>query len=223
MADQTQSKTTRGLSATQQIERLVLTIALLGLALSGLPQRFADQPLWAHTLIALLGGVESARILHRFFAVLLMTAIIYHLLAVGYGWFVLGKRPLRWPDAADYTFVLKLEYLFLALACLILLITGLMLWNPIAVLSVLPGETIPTARSIHAAQVLLLVLVLILGIGGINGEPSLRSSTLTFETFCGRVRLGENDMPAFSAEELPDGYVLHLWTWLRQPAPTPTP
>jgi mono/diheme cytochrome c family protein len=200
---------------------------------------------------------------------------------------------------------------------LILIITGLILWNPIAVTSALPGETVPLARSVHGDQAILLVAGLVLlrvGIflwrprreseavgspasseraeqrrrtylpvaavgvllvtvglfafttsqttaiqtmprqhgtvyapqgldevgdpvvgaalwstlrcsfchgveatGGVGGEPSLRRPDLTFEAFFHQMRVGSETMPAFSPEELPDGYLIHLWAWLTEP------
>jgi cytochrome c553 len=51
--------------------------------------------------------------------------------------------------------------------------------------------------------------------GGPDGQPALRGAPrLTFEAFVQRVRVGTQDMPSFSPEELPDGYLIHLWAWL---------
>ena len=48
-------------------------------------------------------------------------------------------------------------------------------------------------------------------------RPSLRATDLSFDEFYRYVRGGvTNKMPAFSAEELPDSYLLHVWTWLKQ-------
>lgn len=54
--------------------------------------------------------------------------------------------------------------------------------------------------------------------GGGDGG-SLRPLELDFDAFYAQVRNGTPDkMPAFSAGELPDSYLLHLWTWLAQEA-----
>jgi mono/diheme cytochrome c family protein len=53
--------------------------------------------------------------------------------------------------------------------------------------------------------------------GGGDG-PSLRGLDMDFDDFYLQVRTGVPDkMPAFSAEEIPDSYLLHMWTWLKQP------
>jgi mono/diheme cytochrome c family protein len=55
--------------------------------------------------------------------------------------------------------------------------------------------------------------------GGPNA-PAVLGTDLTFDDFYLRVRQGSEKMPSFGPEELPDGYLLHLWTWLTS-APTP--
>lgn len=341
MADHTASTRQTNVSylmVMQQIERLLLTLALVGLMLTGIPQRFAAET-WAETLIRILGGIESARILHRFFAILLLATMLYHALALGYRWFVLSRRPGMFPGMQDfgagirqslhdlglrashepsnYQFVLKFRYLLLVISAVLLALTGLILWNPLAVTNVMPGETIPVAQSIHSNQALLTTVALIIlqvgilllwrpqmpsstaddaqasapasdkrrrfwtvalplaglviialiwfttsgetaittvprrqavvfapqampetgdarigetlwttlrcafchgqdAMGGPHGEPALRSTQVSFQDFYEQVRIGSEDMPAFNQEELPDGYMLHLWTWLTE-------
>ncbi|MBK8027084.1 MAG: c-type cytochrome [Chloroflexi bacterium] len=330
------------LSAGQQIERLVVTVALIGLALTGLAQHYAAEP-WGRVLLVLGGGVESIRILHRFFAVLFIVEAVYHVLAVAYRAFVLGRSWVMLPrlrDFADlvrqvainlgirrgqatsnYRFALKIEYIVLVIGAIILILTGLALWNPIAVTSALPGETIPIARSLHADHALFTIVALVMlrlgivllwhpsraalfaeseaaakpapqgrrntflvvaavlavivagglylflsgeqtaittvprqeaiifapdampesgdahigevlwnttrcafchgadGLGGAKQEPAVRGrADLTFEAFVEQVRIGRGDMPSFTHEELPDGYLVHLWAWVQEPA-----
>ncbi|MCL4251837.1 MAG: c-type cytochrome [Anaerolineae bacterium] len=337
-------RTGKTLSAAQRIERLVVVVALIGLILTGLPQKYSGEP-WAEFIIVLLGGIESARILHRFMAILLMAEAIYHVLALAFKWFVYGLRPVLLPGLKDWRqfldrilgnlglrsdtksgngFALKIEYLVLVVSAVLLIFTGLILLNPIAATTIFSGESIPVARSIHSNQALILVLflvvwrfaviflwhpqrqqlmaerdasapersanqiasrrrsflpvalviaaLLVLGVlwfafgeqtaidtvprrqavvfapqvmpdagdahvgavlwptlrcafchgdeanGGPNGEPALRNTTIPFPAFYEQVRVGKGDMPAFSAEDLPDGYLLHIWAWLSQPS-----
>ena len=333
------------LSAAQQFERVVLVIVLLGLILTGLPQTNPTTG-WAHSLFVLGGGIESMRILHRFFALLLFVEILYHILSVGYNWFVRRVPFALWPGASafralfrrirlnfggpepearpDYRFVFKFEWLVIAFSVIVLALTGLVLWNPIAATGVLPAAAIPTSLTIHSSQAVMLVLLLVLlrigilalwrpnraslyaeyeakadpqadrvrhrrriylpvalivaglvavvlgsfltseqtaidtvprreavifapdavpdegdphigevlwgtlrcsfchgpqGAGGPNGEPAIRRPDLTFEAFYQQVRTGLGDMPAFGAEDLPDGYMVHLWSYLTQGTP----
>lgn len=51
---------------------------------------------------------------------------------------------------------------------------------------------------------------------GLKNVPSLRGTDVTFEKFYEQVRKGDGDkMPAFSKSEIPDTYMLHLYTWLK--------
>ncbi len=168
-------------SSTQRFEHLLLLVAVLGLALTGLPQLFSGES-WARFLIRALGGIESVRLLHRFLASLLVVEVIYHIGRVCYQLWVLRRPATMLPTRRDlldlsesilhslgrrrdlprmprYNFRNKLEYLLVAVSLIILLITGFMLWNPVATTAALPGDTIPAARVVHGNQALLLILI----------------------------------------------------------------
>lgn len=328
-------------TAAQQIAFLIAAIAIVGLSLTGLPQTFSTER-WAHYMIVIGGGIESLRIMHRIFALALLAVALYHVLAAGYSRYVLGRRMGMIPGFADFgallgrilpnlglardnpssntAFSLRIEYLLVAVAVVILGLTGLVLWNPIAVTSVVSGEAVPIAQSVHSNHALLTMgslLLLRIGIvlfwrprrkdifegmpqptltaeqaaarrqrylpaavilavaiagglflflnseqtaidtvprqravifapqvlpdegdphigevlwgtlrcafchgadanGGAASQPSLHREDLTFEAFFQQVRVGRGEMPAFTAEELPDGYLVHLWAWLQQ-------
>jgi formate dehydrogenase gamma subunit len=365
MAQDVQRTHYRRFSPAQRFEHFVLIIAFIGLAITGLPQLFAGEA-WAQSLILALGRIESVRILHRFMALLLIVEVLYHVLSLAYKLLVLrqsasmlprrrdGRDLLDWlrytvgrlperPPMAHYNFLQKIDYWLTVLSILVLLVTGLLLWNPIAVTGVLPGGVIPVAQAIHKNQALLLVLLVVWhtynaflkqfnvsiftgnlvrrimleehaeeletlesgeqtpgasgeqvasrarrfwpvaivvtvlvaagliryltyqqtaittvprqnvaifapdvqpaagdaaiggalwstlrcpichgpqATGGPEGAPALKGSsgsvgkTLTFEKFYAQVRNGSDKMPAFRPEELPDGYMAHLWAWL---------
>jgi cytochrome b subunit of formate dehydrogenase len=168
-------------SAIERFERLLLAVALIGLALTGLPQSYTGTS-WAQALIVLLGGIESARILHRLLAILLLAASSFHVLAFLYRRLALRQGDTRLPGVqdwrhlvervlvnlglrsalpADETFVFKIENLVLIVSLAILIVTGIVLWNPVAVTNTLPGETIPVAQSVHGQHALLLVIFLV--------------------------------------------------------------
>lgn len=367
MAQMTQLKEYRRFSPVQRVEHIILLITFTGLALTGLPQTFAAQP-WARALIGVLGGVESVRIIHRFLATLLMAEVIFHGGVLSYKLFVLGYRAtmipgirdirdvLNWiafnlglrkdhPHLPRYNFGEKAEYLAVVWGTLIMVLTGFMMWNPVATARLVPGEVIPAARAAHGGEALLAVLSIItwhmynvhfkrfnrsMFTGKLSREamaeehgeelnaiesgqtapeppaeiltrrkrrfwpyaaimtivlvvaliwfvtlentaittvprqnivvfapevtleagnaalgnaiwptlrcarchgdsatggpdaPSVLGTDLTFEEFHQRVRTGTEDkMPAFSVGEVPDAYLLHVWTWLTQ-AGSPT-
>jgi cytochrome b subunit of formate dehydrogenase len=180
----TQVREHKRFSPAQRFEHMVLLVTFTGLALTGLPQRYADQA-WAQTLIGLMGGIESIRIIHRVLATILMAEAIYHGGIISYKLFVLGRRATMLPGIRDlrdvihwvlfnlglrrehptlprYNFGEKAEYLAVVWGTLIMIITGYMLWNPINTASILPGEVIPAARAAHSAEALLAVLSIII-------------------------------------------------------------
>lgn len=170
----------RRFSSLQRFEHIVLIIAFLGLALTGLPQRFADEE-WSKTMIDVLGGIESARVIHRILALLLVAEAIYHMLAVGFALVVSGYRATLLPNQKDlrdggnwllfnlgmrskrpkmpfFNFADKWDYWFFALGILLMIITGFLMWNPVAATEFLPGEVIPSARLIHSNEAILLLI-----------------------------------------------------------------
>ncbi len=332
----------RRLMRLRRFALFILVIAMIGLAVTGLPQKYADRSL-AHTMISWLGHVESVRILHRFFAILLMLDVIYFTLVAAYQWYVREQKPVigptwndwgsAWnriryivgmakksPRAPLYNFTGKLRRLVMFLGLILMIVTGFALWNPVATTKLLPGEVVPASRSAHSEQALLLVILLIIWYGyaivrspitllerksqtpisptvepetmaqrarrfwpiaglvvivllgglywfvafedsavqtvsrrhvlafspevqleegdpavgealwttlrcshchGNDGAgtavgPALHVDDLTFEAFYEQVRSGFEGMHAFSTEELPDRYVLHLWAWLSE-------
>ncbi len=189
MSTQTQKRTWRQayyqrFTPAQRFEHLVLLLSFSVLALTGLPQKYADQA-WAQSLIAALGGIESVRIVHRVMAVLLMAESIFHGGVLSYKLYVLGVRPTMLPtlrDARDvwdwvrynlglkrehprlprYNFGEKVEYLAVVWGTIIMVITGFMLWNPIAAARLFPGAWIPAARAAHGAEAVLAVLSILI-------------------------------------------------------------
>jgi cytochrome b subunit of formate dehydrogenase/cytochrome c553 len=167
----------------QRLEHILLLVSFTGLALTGLPQKYAMEP-WARTMIGVMGGIESIRIVHRILATLLMALSIYHGGIITYKLFVLGRRATMIPGMRDlrdaihwvafnlglrkshphlprYNFGEKAEYLSVVWGTLVMVFTGFMLWNPIATASLLPGEVIPAARIAHGSEALLAVLAII--------------------------------------------------------------
>lgn len=167
----------------QRFEHIVLLVTFTGLAVTGLPQTYAEYG-WAKALIDLMGGIESIRVIHRILATILMAEAIYHGGILTYKLFVLGRRAtmipgprdlkdvLQWiaynlgmrqehPHLPRYNFGEKAEYLAVIWGTVIMVITGFMMWNPIATTNFLPGTAIPVARAAHSAEALLAVLSII--------------------------------------------------------------
>ena len=168
----------------QRIEHIVLLSSFTLLALTGLPQKFSSAPL-SQFVINLFGGIESIRVVHRISAVVLMTLSIYHVVAVLYRIFVQRVPWTMLPVIEDfkhlwhdllfyfgrrkhkayygrYNYAEKAEYLAVVWGTLVMIITGFMMWNPIATTSLLPGQVIPAAKVAHGGEAVLAVLAIIL-------------------------------------------------------------
>jgi cytochrome b subunit of formate dehydrogenase len=132
-----------------------------------------------------MGGIETVRNLHRIFATGLMVVSIMHIISTVYRTYVLGRYPSMLPrpqDAVDmlqkfaynlgmrgappkmprFNFEEKLEYWALVWGTVVMIITGFMLWNPIATTHWLPGEVIPAAKTAHGSEAFLAVAAIII-------------------------------------------------------------
>ncbi|MFI5169197.1 MAG: formate dehydrogenase subunit gamma [Vicinamibacterales bacterium] len=181
MSDQSQSypRFSRG----QRVQHAILIFSFSVLALTGIPQKYASTRA-GEGAIAMLGGIEAVRVVHRAAAILLIVATLYHLFDVGYRVLVrraptamlprvqdlrdalqtlrynLGRAAAR-PRMGRYTFEEKLEYWALIWGTVVMIATGFLLWNPIAAARLLPGQAIPAALAAHGGEALLAVLAVI--------------------------------------------------------------
>jgi len=168
---------------SQRIEHALLILSFTILSISGLPQKYPDTG-WGEGMIWLMGGIESTRLIHHSAAIVLIVGSIYHLVSVGYrlvvkrvqmsmlpGWkdvvdvvqtlgynFGLAKEA---PRMGRYTFGEKMEYWAVIWGTVIMILTGFVLWNPIATSRLLPGELIPAAKAAHGGEALLAVLSIV--------------------------------------------------------------
>lgn len=162
-----------------QLEHIILLVSFTILAITGLPQKWPQEPisLW---MINAMGGIETVRTIHRWSAFILVLGSFYHLFVSGYRLFVKRERMRilpRWKDAIDlrdyvlynlgfkdehpkmtkFNFGEKFEYWAVVWGTAVMIITGFMLWNPIAVTNFLPGEFIPAAKAAHGGEAVLAV------------------------------------------------------------------
>lgn len=166
-----------------RLEHWTMVFYFTTLSVTGLVQKFAFAgiSLW---IINALGGIENVRIIHRFAAIMMMVHAIYHLGTVGYNLIVrrysadlmltgkdlkvawhsflhnLGFRAER-PKEGRYTFEEKFEYFAIVWGTLVMIATGFILWNPIAITFILPGDFVPAAKAVHSGEALLAVLAII--------------------------------------------------------------
>ena len=113
-----------------------------------------------------------------------MVLTVYHFLAVAYRIWVKRSRLSMLPTPKDlkdgfqalghnvgvaseaprmgrYTFGEKIEYWAVIWGTLVMILTGFLLWNPIAATNFLPGQSIPAAKAAHGGEALLAVLSIV--------------------------------------------------------------
>jgi cytochrome b subunit of formate dehydrogenase len=174
----------RRFTLAQRVEHVVMFTSFIVLAVTGLPQKFAEAGL-SVTIINLLGGIESTRQIHHVAAIVLILSSGFHFLTVGYRVYVKRSRLSMLPGLKDvkdgatdflfnfglrknrsqggrYNWMEKVEYWSLVWGTLVMILTGFMLWNPIAVTTSLPGEVIPAAKTAHGWEAVLAVLAVII-------------------------------------------------------------
>ena len=161
---------------------IVIITTFLLLALTGLPLKFNDAP-WAQVLINVLGGVDSARFLHRIAAIGTFGYLIAHVVEVVYRAFVKGEKGMFWgpnsmtpqpkdvrdffgnlryflylgkrPQGDRWTYFEKFDYLAVFWGVAIIGVSGLFLWIPDVITRFLPGWTLNAAHVIHSDEALL--------------------------------------------------------------------
>ncbi len=167
-----------------RLEHWVFMLTFTILAITGLVQKYAASSI-SKSIIGMLGGIENTRSIHHIFATLMMVEVVYHLGILLFRLYVKRYRPVMLPSFFDvqagiqavlynlglrktrpqqgrYTFEEKMEYWAVVWGMIIMVITGFMMWNPIATAKLLPGQFIPAAKSAHGNEALLAVLAIIL-------------------------------------------------------------
>lgn len=167
----------------QRLEHALVMTLFTVLAVTGIPQKFFDQG-WARALTGWLGGVDSARFLHRTAGILFGLVVVVHLgrvvLLAARGKVGLSLVPTR-KDFRDAIITLryylgvseeqarfdrfdyrqKFEYWGLVLGAAVVVGTGFVLLYPSALTSALPGQLVPAAQVAHSNEGLMAFLVVI--------------------------------------------------------------
>ena len=84
-------KVPRRFTVPQRIEHFFLIISFTLLGFTGLVQKYGLNP-YSERLISLMGGIEMTRVIHRVAAVVFALLGIYHVIALGYKFFVQRVR-----------------------------------------------------------------------------------------------------------------------------------
>ena len=195
MASNSKNNTTKKVKETEtrQFQRFTrvnrglhffMILSFLSLAFTGLTLKFAYTG-WAVILSHLLGGFESARYIHRFSAVIMITVFIIHLISIvkmkrrenkswlqllfGRDSMMFNKKDLqdfvgsvKWfigmgerPQYGRWTYWEKFDYFAVFWGIFVIGSTGLTLWIPETLTLILPGWVINVATIIHSDEALL--------------------------------------------------------------------
>lgn len=174
----------RRFSRIETLEHAILMASFTMLALTGLPQVWPEAVVGSWWL-RLLGGIDSARAVHRFFAVIMGVETIWHVsrtflggLRHGFNWemfpgpgdvrelfhtarYLVGLEPSP-PPVGRFGFKEKFEYWALIWGVVVMGITGLILWFPVFFTRYLPGVAVPAARAAHRGEAFLAVLAILI-------------------------------------------------------------
>jgi formate dehydrogenase gamma subunit len=187
-----------------------MIILLFGLlVITGMPQKWptAEASAW---VIDHMGGIFAARWLHRMVGIVFSVFVVIHLVVVIGGLLTRRMKPtmllgrqdfkdtidnLRYyagyaetpPKFGRYDYKQKFEYWGLIFGSLVMVVTGFILYFPIAVSNLLPAELIPAAKVMHSYEALFaFLIVLVWHILGAHLAPE--SFPIDVSIFTGKVR-----------------------------------
>jgi predicted CXXCH cytochrome family protein len=172
----------RRFSSMQMATHVTIVTSFLLLAATGLPLKFAEAP-WAPGLMKLVGGAQTAGVLHRLAAIVTFGYFAWHLGALAYAWVVDKQRGFFWgprsmvPQPRDlldlwamtkyflylgprpkfdrFTYWEKFDYMGVFWGVAVIGISGLVLWMPTLATTYLPGWVLNAAYVIHSDEALL--------------------------------------------------------------------
>jgi cytochrome b subunit of formate dehydrogenase len=173
----------RRFAPVERVMHSALMLTFVGCALSGLPLLYSDKP-WAATLARLLGGFESAGIIHRICAFVMIVVFVSHVVLVFARAFAgKGVLSILWgpdsmvpqpQDAIDvwnnfkwflgrgpqpqfdrWTYWEKFDYWAVFWGMFIIGGSGLLLWFPVFFSMFIPGWMFNIAALVHGEEALL--------------------------------------------------------------------
>lgn len=154
------------------------------LVITGLSQKFHTYDI-SQMIILTLGGIDATRLIHRYSGIALAVLTINHILVASFGVAFLKWQPSMiihlkdFRDAIDniryylgltdkparcdrFDYKQKFEYWGVVVGGILMIATGAILWFPILVTKILPGQVIPVAKALHTNEALLAFLVIII-------------------------------------------------------------
>jgi len=184
MTSQRSSGSIDRLTLWQRWEHGLMALCVLLLILSGLALAYHEQ-FWAQFLIRLMGGLPGRHLVHRFAAVGLLIAGLLHLTGLLFSdrhkrdfhevvprfsdfsqaWQGLKFSILGTGEAPQYewfTPMQKLQYWGVLIGCLVMGISGSLLWNPVVTLNIFPKWILDFMLVLHATEAQFIFVLFIL-------------------------------------------------------------
>jgi cytochrome b subunit of formate dehydrogenase len=165
-----------------RVLHLMVIFSFLGLVMTGMPLKFSYTD-WAVSLARFLGGFETARFAHRFFAVITFIYFMMHLGFIGHLVIVKKRKGIFWgpesmvPQPKDvkdlyqhfrwfiglgakprfdrWTYWEKFDYWAVFWGVTVIGVSGLVMWFPELFTRLFPGWIINVALIVHSDEALL--------------------------------------------------------------------
>lgn len=177
------TQTVDRLSLWQRWEHGLMALSILLLILSGVALAYHEHD-WAKILIQMMGGIKGRHLIHRIAAVGLLGAGLLHFVGLffsprhqqdfrkikfkfsdlrngwkGFSYAVMGNGEL--PHYGWFTPMQKLQYWGVMLGCVVMGVSGLLLWNPLVTLRFFPKWVLDVMFVFHAKEAQLIFVVFI--------------------------------------------------------------
>ncbi|MBI4685458.1 MAG: cytochrome C [Nitrospirae bacterium] len=172
----------RRFSFCRVVEHLALIVLFVILAVTGLSQKFHFLGV-SQSLIIAMGGIDDVRFLHHVVGILFMVLTAQHIFVNLVGIVFQQWEPsmlITFKDAHDalynvryylglvgqpamcgrYNYKEKFIYWLILLGGIQQIITGFILWFPVAATKYLPGQFIPISKAIHTNEAMLIFLII---------------------------------------------------------------
>jgi cytochrome b subunit of formate dehydrogenase len=196
-----------------RVTHIFLMASFLGLALTGLPLRFSDAH-WAEGMARAWGGFETARLVHRTCAIVLIGVFVAHVARIVHRVYVQKDFSIVWGPASmvpqprdlaelaahfrwfvgrgprprfdHFTYWEKFDYWAVFWGMFVIGGSGLLLWFPTFFTRFLPGWVLNVATVIHGEEALLAV-GFIFTVHFFNGHLRPEKFPMDLVIFTGRV------------------------------------
>ncbi|MGO9612379.1 MAG: cytochrome b/b6 domain-containing protein [Dissulfurispiraceae bacterium] len=174
----------RRFSTYRIVEHLMLIGLFAVLAVTGLSQKFYTWQI-AQYIISTLGGINHVRMVHHLGGLFFTALTMQHILVNVVGIVFQQRQPsmlVTLKDSRDaltnvryylglvdrpaicerYNYKEKFIYWLILLGGIQMIITGFVLWFPVAITKYLPGQYIPASKVIHSNEAMLIFILVII-------------------------------------------------------------